>query len=257
MIWNIYKAQRGHSIKVTESLSKGTGFPIVNMPSLLLDGGMITYGDGYGLQALILQCQDQCRPWVYIDRGYFKSGHYEGYYRVTKNAYQLQKVGNFKPDRWERLGLEIKPWREKGNLIIVCPPSPHLAGMLRIDHKLWTHNVVKELKLRTRKEILVRPKPSVYERTRNPIEALFPRTHALVTFASNAAIDALLWGIPIFMTSDRGAAYAYAEKDLSKIEKPWFPEGREKLMYSLAANQWTLEEMENGTCWRELTENQW
>ena len=40
----------------------------------------------------------------------------------------------------------------------------------------------------------------------------------------------------------------------ARIEEPRYPDGREPWLWNLAANQWTREEMADGTCWRGLTE---
>jgi hypothetical protein len=72
-----------------------------------------------------------------------------------------------------------------------------------------------------------------------------------VCWTSNAAVDAVLAGVPVFCTSPC-AAYRMGHADLSKIETPHFPPDREQWAWSLAANQWTLREMASGQCWREL-----
>lgn len=255
-MWTIYRVRRGASDIISPALAEGSNLPMVDMPTALQPGNLISYGDGAGMQSLINQAQQEGREWVYIDRGYFKARHYDGYYRVTHNAYQLQRVGAYPSTRFDALGLEIRPWRKEGKHILVCPPSPHLASMVGLDSKAWLQKTLQTLRRYTKREIIVRHKAPPGWRELHPIEKVLEGAHALVTYASNAAIDALLMGIPIFMTSARGAAFAYSQADLTWIENPRFPEGREQLMYSLAANQWTVEEMKNGTCWRQLQENQ-
>ena len=72
-----------------------------------------------------------------------------------------------------------------------------------------------------------------------------------MTCASNAAVEALLSGVPVFCTGPC-AAYRMGKPDVTEIETPALPDDRERWARVLAANQWTLDEMADGTCWREL-----
>lgn len=64
---------------------------------------------------------------------------------------------------------------------------------------------------------------------------------------SNIAVDAVIAGIPVFCTGPC-AGLTMGLSDLSKIESPVRPE-REQWLYTLAANQWTFEEMKRGELW--------
>jgi len=76
---------------------------------------------------------------------------------------------------------------------------------------------------------------------------------AVVAHSSNVAVDALLLGVPVFVT-DRCGARRCADTDLSHIESPRMPDDREEWAATLAAQQWTLEEMRSGLAWRMLQE---
>ncbi len=69
------------------------------------------------------------KPFFIIDNGYFKPGHYDGYYRISLNG--TQQTTHFpKPDyeRWKQLGLEVKPWEYYDETLpeLACPPSCHV-----------------------------------------------------------------------------------------------------------------------------------
>jgi hypothetical protein len=62
-------------------------------------------------------------------------------------------------------------------------------------------------------------------------------------------VTAAIQGIPV-ITLGACAANPISNK-MEDIEKPKFFD-IEQWAYNLAANQWTIEEMENGTCWNEV-----
>ena len=70
------------------------------------------YGCLRGLLPTLNQAQAEGRTWWYMDNGYFRPGHFAGYYRVTRNAMQHDGTGNVSSERWERLGLNIAPWKK-------------------------------------------------------------------------------------------------------------------------------------------------
>jgi hypothetical protein len=43
--------------------------------------------------------------------------------------------------------------------------------------------------------------------------------------------------------------------DISEIESPIYPDNREKWIYSLLANQFTLKEIEDGTAYEKVSRN--
>jgi hypothetical protein len=83
--------------------------------------------------------------------------------------------------------------------------------------------------------------------------------HAVVAHHSNAAVDALLAGVPCVCPD--GVASLLRAPDLTEIEQPPMPDGREQWAYDLAWTQWSVEEIERGRriaiwsrrgCWDEL-----
>jgi hypothetical protein len=215
------------------------------------DGGMLTYGEERGLRVMLDRVIAQGREWVYVDNGYFKWGHFSGYYRVTHNAYMRDGTGKGSDRRWRRLGLSIKPWQRGGSFILVCPPPARFATLRRFDEKAWLEITLAILRTHTDREIRIREKPSKRECRANPIQQAIKGAHALVSHSSNAAAEVLIEGYPVFCT-DPCASSIMGESDLSKIESPRYPDGREQWACDLAAGQWTIAEMRDGTCWREL-----
>ena len=172
-----------------------------------------------------------------------------GYYRVTRNAMQHDGTGNASSERWNRLGLNIAPWQKGGRHILVCPPSQKFGELLGFNAAAWLQTTLNTLKRHTDREIRVRAKKG----NATPLDADLKDCHALVAHSSNAAVLALLAGVPVFCTAPC-AAYRMGGADMSKIEMPVYPDDREQWAWNLADHQWTLEEMRHGLCWRMLQE---
>jgi hypothetical protein len=246
-----YTSGHIHSLTIATAFSKGSGLPLVGTENGLLPGGVFTYGNLRGLKPILDRAIAEGREWIYADNGYFRPGHYNGYYRVTRNAYQHDGGGTANPDRWQALGKHIKPWKRSGKFVMVCPPSAGLAQLRGFDAGLWLADTLAQLKAFTNRELVVRAKPAKGKPTVQLWDSL-RGCHALVTHSSNTAVEALLFGVPVFCT-DTCASYGMGLPDLSRIETPYYPDDRERWVQVLAANQWTLDEMKDGTCWRQLT----
>jgi len=245
--YTVYATPRKNSAKVGRCFAKGARLPYREVPCKLAPGGMASFGAHHGLRPLLNYVQREGRQWIYLDNGYFGARHFSGYYRVTRNAYQHDGTGHASAKRWEQLGLRMAPWRQSGSFVLVCSPGPANADR-GLDLSDWLPGVLAILRANTDREIRVRDKK---ERDVVPLAQALRGAHALVCWTSNAAVDALLAGIPVFCTAPC-AAYRMGHPDVAQIETPHFPPDREQWAWNLAANQWTLREMASGQCWREL-----
>jgi hypothetical protein len=253
-MWNIYTSGHSHSMTVCSALAEGSGLPLLKVVGLQ-PGGMITYGALRGLEKLLDQARAERRDWAYLDNGYFRpsnhaAGEYNGYYRMTRNAYQHDGSGNASLARWQKLNKHFAQWRKGGAEIIVCPPSRLYASLRGFNDVTWLADTLAVLRRHTKRTIVVRDKKisgggaSLWDALRH--------AHALVTYNSNAAVEAICAGVPVFCTDPGAAAYRMGESDLTRIDSPRYPDDREQWAANLAANQWTLAEMRNGTAWREF-----
>lgn len=182
--------------------------------------------------------------WWYIDNAYFGRG---AYYRITERRIQHLGIGEPDWDRWRDVRIDFKDWRTRSGHILVCEQSDNFMWRTcGISPDGWRKAVRQVLEAHTDRPIIFRPKMHP-----DDIKDMLRHCHAVVTFSSNSAIDALAAGVPVFV-SDKSAAAPMGLTDLSRIEDPYFPKDREKWAAVLAGNQWTLEEMRNGTAWRAL-----
>lgn len=249
-MWNVYSSGHKHSQIISNAFASGARLPWLQGARHLAPGGIVTYGALRGLGELLRDAQREGRGWLYLDNGYFRPGHYDGYYRATLNAYQHDGTGNASPARWERLGKQILPWRTGGRSVMICPPGEVYAGLRGFNAAQWLADTLATLKQHTDRPIVVRSKPKKGEKG-EPLWTSLRDCHALVAHSSNSAVEALQFGIPVFCTAPC-AASLMGSADICTIETPRYPDGREQWAWNLAAAQWTLAEMRDGTCWSEL-----
>lgn len=244
------------ALKLCTAFAAGCGGRVapIGQPKLQR-GAAFVYGWTEHTVALIRQCQAQAIDWYYGDNGYyFGRGKF---FRVSRNALMHDGTGAAGPERFEAFGLELKPWRKDGDHILITTQSElFYRARLGTTRAAWSRQVVERLRQHTGREIVICDKPAAKDiGSRQPhadcFEALLDKAWALITHSSSTAVKAILDGVPVFSLASSMVS-CMGLHDLSRIEEPIYPDGREQWLWNLAANQWTREEMANGTCWRAL-----
>jgi hypothetical protein len=197
---------------------------------------------------ILAQAKARQMYFFYIDHAYFDRGHGKSY-RITRNRYEAGPIRKCPPDRIGALDIEVKPWRESGHEIIVCPPTEYF--MAAHDCADWLETTLETLTEVTERPIVLREKPKPGEAA-VPLKTALKTAHALVTHSSNVAIEAACLGTPVFV-NPASAAAPVGETDLSKIETPSCPD-RDPWLAHLAYNQFSLDEIRSGEAWRLLME---
>jgi hypothetical protein len=194
------------------------------------------------LEPLLNEAKDQGRNWYYGDHGFFGRGQF---YRCAKNVYQFDGLsGDDDPARFRKFGIAVEDWRRTGSHILLCPNSA--SFLHRFGAPRWIEDTLTEIRKHTDRHIRIRWKDD-----KRPFKNDLTDCWAVVTFTSNAGVEAALAGIPVLATRPC-AALSMGSADISKIEQPVMPDGREQWAARLANHQWTLREMANGDLWRVL-----
>lgn len=204
---------------------------------------------------IMQRCLEQGRDFYYIDTGYFGNNKLKDYHRITRNAMQWLGPTEDRPaDRLERTRVRPRPITP-GSKILIAPPSHKAMSYWELDPDQWVTETIATLREHTDRPIVIRMKqPREVRATVDTMEmALRDDVHALVTYNSIAAVEALIYGKPVF-TMGPNAAQPLANTDLSKIEKPRCPTLDEvhELLCCLAYHQFTVEEMNTGYAWAVL-----
>lgn len=170
-------------------------------------------------------------------------------------------------DRWELLGLKLEPWKD-GDHIIICGQHGK-SEQWRENEPVaeWMTNTAIRLRKHTKRPIILRPHPRFPITLHldsidlvtiiNPIKvngtydnfnfanALF-NAHAVVNYSSNPAIEAVLAGVPVYV-SQSSLCYEVGNNiaDFSSIETPNKPD-RIQWCNNIAYTEWTVDEIKEG-----------
>ena len=174
--------------------------------------------------------------------------------------------------RWPLFGHELRPWNPTGELIVLCgqhDTSEQWKGLPRMA--AWIKNQITEIRKYTSRPILVRPHPRnqisfnendftnvkvrlpkkdfrTYDDT--DFKATLERTWAVINHSSNPAMEAVIRGIPVFV-SESSLCYEVGNSSLTDINTPAMP-GRLNWAHRLSYTEWFEDEIQNGLPWMRI-----
>ena len=207
------------------------------------------------------------------------------YHRVGLNGF-LNKQGIFGPeqdypsDRFDALKLPYKGWKQnRGDVIVVALQLPGDASMRGIDISAWCSHLLSKARDITDRPIEIRTHPGasskglagyaeLYEylafaNHKNvtcvngkdiPWEDHILNAHAVVTYSSGLAIDAVLNGVPTIAHDSGNFGYPICDNKIEKVEEMSLAseDTVQQWLNTLAYCQWTPAEMEAGVCWQHI-----
>ena len=178
----------------------------------------------------------------------------------------------FDDQRWPLFKHELRPWNPTGDLIVICgqhDTSEQWKGLPKMS--TWIENQIREIRKYTTRPILVRPHPRnvitfdenkfknvkvrlpkrdfrTYDDT--DFKATLERTWAVVNHSSNPAMEAIIKGIPVFV-SDSSLCHDVGNVKLTDINTPAMP-SRLTWANRLAYTEWFEDEIEQGLPWARI-----
>lgn len=187
-----------------------------------------------------------------------QAGHYYALARRGHNGSGSWPQGG--PERFERLGVELKPmrsWTADGH-ILVCPNRVFgMRGFVMPGH--WGEATAETLRRRTGRKVILRPHPGNGE-PRRPLTEDLKGAYACVIWASSAGVHALVEGVPVVCCAPwwicKGAADAALDSPGFNSQQYWAVM-REAALHGLAWAQWTIEEIASGVPFRHLLRHTW
>ena len=222
----------------------------------------------------IKECIDKKEEWWFVDTGYLSEpikrypepailDKNKTYFRIVKGKLHTIRgsVGNgARLNELENKGIDVnfRGWNTgETKHILLCPSSEtvtyHING---IHQQQWIDEVTNTLKQFTQREIRVRNKPRPGNQWwETDIKNELKDCHCLITNMSLAAVDAVMNMVPVICHTDNIVS-PVASHDLKFVEKPLRP-GRKTMtewLRYVANNQFTLEEIGNGTAYKTLME---
>lgn len=180
-----------------------------------------------------LAFEDRGRPVLVVENASWGNDFAGGrWYTVARNHHNTVDrfpVGG--PERWDRLQVELQPWRAGGETVIL--PQRGIGAPPVAMPLSWPARMQAATGAR------MRPHPGAQEST--PLELDLARVGKVVTWGSSAAVKALTWGIPVesYMPNWIG------EQDNTDA-------GRLAMFRRMAWAQWQLPEIASGEPLRRL-----
>ena len=209
------------------------------------------------------------RTALYVDLGYWgrkdatKEGRFTGFHKISVNgrhptAYFQARAHS--DDRFATSGLVVRPWQPPGSSVLIVGMGPKGSAAEGYPALGWETEALGVMRARTRRPFIYRPKPNWQAPPRLPGASMAPAgqsledalrdCHAVVAHHSNAAVEAIVAGVPAFVAE--GVAVPMASTDLTQIENPVRPDGREQWLADIAYTQWSVAEIATGLPWLHL-----
>ena len=178
----------------------------------------------------------------------------------------------FDDRRWPLFEHNLKPWNPSGEIIVICgqhDASEQWKGLPRMEQ--WITQQIKEIRKYTTRPILVRPHPrnpiQIKEENFQNVKIRFPkkdyrtyddtdfkatleRTWAVVNHSSNPAMEAVINGIPVFV-SESSLCHDVGNTNLADINTPAMP-NRINWANKLSYTEWFKDEIEAGLPWKRI-----
>ena len=215
--------------------------------STALEPGAAAFYGVVGIEHLLRRAIAEGREWWYGDNAYLDAVRGK-YFRFARNAMQWPYAP---PDyaRLRAIGVTVRPWRRSGRNVVVVEQSEHFLKLCGREY--WLGNALRAIKAQSDRPVKVRRWSRDKAKAVRGLAADLKDAWCLVTHMSAAATEAVLAGVPVFV-SGPCAAVPMASGDLANIETPKYPDGREEWAARLAAAQWTMDELRSGLAWRTL-----
>ena len=201
----------------------------------------------------IYERQGSPKKLIAIERGFIKRNLYHsvGWNHINRNADFCNT--EMPSDRSEKLNIKLQDWRS-GENIVICSQIPWDVNVQNTDHQKWCNQIVKEIRKFSDRTIVFRPHPVKPKAVDPPSDTTVSfkdfqedlvNAHAVVCYNSNSAVEAVLAGVPAFVSNQSSMAWEVSNHDISDIELPKLFD-RAQWINNLAYSQWTVDEMAEG-----------
>lgn len=235
--------------------------------SVLFNGRMA------GNKAIWERARAKGKPVIVLEVGGIKRGTTwkVGLNGVNRDAYFGDR--NNDRTRADSLGLVCKPWRSNGDFILICgqhDKSLQWNNMPRMSQ--WIMDTIDEIQKHSDRPIIFRPHPrcplhdierqykNVYRQhpirvdgTYDDFNLSFAGAHAVVSWSSNPGPQAILAGVPAFVSTSSLAYDAANDIDfMHDIEEPYRPD-RQQWLNDYAHTEYTIDEIATGMPLKNLT----
>ena len=179
---------------------------------------------------------------------------------------------NIDNDRWKKFHIDLKPWKQTGENIIICGQHD-TSHQWRNNPPMskWFDKQITEIRKYTDRPIVIRPHPrnrvTIDVKKYKGVTMVEPRRDmntyddtdlaerlksawAVVSHSSNPAMMAVFAGIPVYV-SEASLSYEVGNHSFTNINNPAMPD-RQQWANRLAHTEWWPDEIQNGLPWSRI-----
>jgi len=164
-------------------------------------------------------------------------------------------------ERFDLTGARLLPWHLSGEYVLITGQVPGDASLQGQDLGPWYPLVAAEAEANYQLPVYFRAHPIALQRglrrhpagtfiSKGPLSQALARAAVVINYNSNAGVDAVLAGTSLLAFDPGSMAY---EMSGTQFGQQYQPE-REAWAFALAAKQWTIEEIRQGTALAALLE---
>ncbi len=179
------------------------------------------------------------------ENGYIgKDQHGRQLYAISAHGHNGSGWSPSKDKRFEKLGIELKPWRTEGGHVLVCGQRG-IGSKTMASPVNWHEKAAKRLQKLTDKQIRIRPHPGK-DPPKVPVEDDLRDAWACAIWSSSTGVKALVNGIHVAYDAPFWIGEDCAVK-LDDIAHPVMDDGKRlQAMEKIANAQWSIDEITSG-----------
>lgn len=214
------------------------------------------------------EIENKNEEWWFIDNGYLTKqitrypnpiihNYDKTYFRICKMSkhtkiFELQSDGKRRAQlKDKKINCDFPGWKKNRDKVLLCPSSEGVTQIERkITQKQWCDEQIKKLNLKEN-EISFRNKPRPENKWWNTsINDELKESRITITFMSLVSVDSILQGVPVICDRNN-VANILSSKD---VKNPLYEKSTivNSWLDCLADNQFTLDEISNGTAYQTL-----
>jgi hypothetical protein len=250
------------------------------LPDQHLDAGFVL---GYTLEnnfrkKIIDRLKSKNIPSIFVDSNILHYARPEHeWHRYSLNSvypdtgvYYFETLDYHKWDSFSKWhGVELKPWRQNGDHILILAQRPKGFNMFTDQH-VWLENTINAIRKKSDRTIFVRMHPRDGTRFKQieKLQKIFgtkikisqneniiddlKNCWCCVGYASTPNVVSAIEGIPVYVEiPNKSWANGVCFSDLSQIEKPPMPD-RTEWIHKISNIHWSNKEVVTGKLWRAI-----
>ncbi len=152
-------------------------------------------------------------------------------------------------ERWDALGVELKPWRTEGEHIVIRAQRG-IGSTSMASPPQWHVTASRDLRRLTDRRQVIQEhpgKPACDPRVAAQISESLIGAHAMCIWSSAAGVRALVEGVPVFYAAPHWICEGAAVRGVGNVERPKMNDAdRLEALRRMAWAQWTIAEIATG-----------